>query len=341
MAGPIKRKRRLQKAANEAAQEAKDLWGNVLLPGQVVNPEWEQLSNRASEIDAQIEQLRQQRKDKGGLYPGSGGINDQINALKQEKAALESKMETTDRAIQTNDHHIKQLDLSTEEITQDLLWAQDPETLQMQKDVFENIDNILDIYDQGGYTAQEQAQIRLAQRQVAEYEQAQRAAVEENMAARGQASGGAGIAAKLQAQQSGADRAAMSGDRIAIAGQQRALQALQAGTQMEMAQANKLADQANAINQFNTQYRQGVQARNVARKNTMETDEATRASRNAQMDFQNQMALTGAQSGAGMGFANFAAGQAQQILNNLMGGIGMGMDVMGKAMDSQSGGGKR
>jgi hypothetical protein len=83
------------------------------------------------------------------------------------------------------------------------------------------------IYDAGGYTDSERAQLQMSQRDAAMGERSQRLAVQQQMAARGMGGGGMEMMGALAAQQGGANRAANDANQIAIAGQQRALQALQ------------------------------------------------------------------------------------------------------------------
>jgi Fe-S cluster biosynthesis and repair protein YggX len=83
------------------------------------------------------------------------------------------------------------------------------------------------IYDAGGYTDSERAQLQMSQRDAAMGERSQRLAVQQQMAARGMGGGGMEMMGALAAQQGGANRANDAANQISIAGQQRALQALQ------------------------------------------------------------------------------------------------------------------
>lgn len=123
------------------------------------------------------------------------------------------------------------------------------------------------IADGGGYTQLERDQIAQAQRQAAQYEQAQRQAQVQQMQMRGMGGGGAEMAARMQAQQSGANQGRADATNIATAAQMRALQAMQgaantgAGVQT---QANQRASAVDAFNQANTQRQQNVAQRNAA-----------------------------------------------------------------------------
>jgi len=117
----------------------------------------------------------------------------------------------------------------------------------------------------GGYTDVERGQIRQAQQQAAQYERSQRLAALQAMQSRGMAGGGAEMASRLQAQQSGANRAANDATNIATAAQQRALQAMQAGSDMGARLSNNRANQTfkrdQAVDAFN---RANAQARGNA-----------------------------------------------------------------------------
>lgn len=324
MAGPIKTRRRAKRAARRAAE----VWDNVLLPGQQYTEEYSSWQTQGDELQTQLNALEAQKQElkNQNKYDDSGmlgqkqttQIDQQIKQVK-DQIKVHEKKEPVTRTESNASADEKELLLSMENITQDLLVNSDPNLVKQQQ---EALDSIFDIYDSGGYTASEQAQIRQAQQQAARYEQAQRGAAEERMAARGMADGGASIAADLAAQQGGADRASASADNIAVTGQQRAMQALMAGTQ----QANQMRSADDAIKQFNTQYKRDINQRNTQRKNVMETNEATRDMRNQQRNFANQMAHTGALSGANQQYAQQMFQSAQQQFQNILGGIQFGMD---------------
>lgn len=132
-----------------------------------------------------------------------------------------------------------------------------------------------DIYEQGGYTESERAQMRQAQMSAASYEQSQRAAQLQQMEMRGLSGSGIEAMMRSQAGQEGANRAASSADQIAIEGQRRALAALDTSGQMGSSlRAQSFQEDAarraaiDYVNQSNTQYQQGVQQRNVDRQYT-------------------------------------------------------------------------
>ena len=123
-----------------------------------------------------------------------------------------------------------------------------------------------DIGAQGGYTNLERDQIAQAQRQAAAAEKSQRDAQVQQMEMRGMAGGGGEMAARLAAQQGGANRAQGAATDIATQAQMRALQAMQAGGQMgQQVQANATtrAQAIDAFNQANTNRAQAVRQRNA------------------------------------------------------------------------------
>jgi hypothetical protein len=141
------------------------------------------------------------------------------------------------------------------------------------------------ISEGGGYTTLERDQIRQAQNQAAQYEQSQRAAQVQQMQMRGMAGGGAELAGRLQAQQSGANQAANSATDVATAAQMRALQAMQGGAQIGSNVQNQAQSRASAVDAFNqaNTNRQQTQAnlsaanrQDVAQRNAAARGQATR-----------------------------------------------------------------
>lgn len=131
----------------------------------------------------------------------------------------------------------------------------------------------------GGYTPLERDQIAQAQRQAAQGEKSQRDAQVQQMQMRGMAGGGGEMAARLQAQQGGANRASADATNIATQAQMRALQAMQAGSAMgaqSQTAATNRASALDAFNQANTNRGQEVAQRNAAGR----TDAVNRAQQN-------------------------------------------------------------
>lgn len=125
-----------------------------------------------------------------------------------------------------------------------------------------------------GLTPDERAAMRQAQAQVAQQGQATQQAIIQNLAARGQAGGGAEIAARLGASQAASQQMSEAADRASALGAQRALQALSStggmAGQMEQQRYSQEAQRAQAadvMNRFNVEAQIGRQQRNVAAAN--------------------------------------------------------------------------
>jgi hypothetical protein len=196
---------------------------------------------------------------------------------------------------------------------------------------------------QSGLNAQDRLALSQIQTQSARQNEAQQNAIIQNLAARGQAGGGAELAARLQAGQSGSNNANQQSLQVAAQAQNRALQALGqygnyasglANQQFSQNQAN--ANIANEQNRFNTQNQQAVanqnvqtgnaaqaanlaQAQAIANANTGQANqESVREVQAQQQMYQNRMAqaqaAANARIGQGTQIAGFgatnAAGQA-------------------------------
>lgn len=118
---------------------------------------------------------------------------------------------------------------------------------EQQAQLMQGADRFRDIYDQGGYTGLERAQIQQAQQQAARAEQAQRGALQQQMAMRGMGGSGMEMMGALQAQQSGANQGLGAATDVATQAQNRALNALSQGTQFA-GQAGQAADAFNKAN---------------------------------------------------------------------------------------------
>lgn len=196
------------------------------------------------------------------------------------------------------------------------------------------------VYEGGGYTDAERAQLRQVQRNAALGEQAQRGALQQSMAARGMGGGGAELAGSLAAQQGFADRSAASADAVGIAGQQRALQALQqygglAG-QIRQQSFGEEATRASAVddfNRYNLDYRRGVRGRNTDRQNTYNEGTARARAAGAQQAFDNRTSLvagmTGQYGGAAGGSRQDAAQRAQSTAQGLQAITGLVSSLYG------------
>lgn len=139
-----------------------------------------------------------------------------------------------------------------------------------QKQALAQLSNI----SKTGVTAEDRLALNKLQTQTARDNAAQQNSIIQNMAARGQAGGGAELAARLMASQAGANQEAQGGLQIAANAQQRALQALgamgsQAG-QMRGQEFNENQANTNIANEqqrFNINNQLSQQQRNVAAKN--------------------------------------------------------------------------
>lgn len=148
------------------------------------------------------------------------------------------------------------------------------------------------------------AAFELARRQSAAEAQAKEGQILQNMQQRGQGGSGAELMARLQSNQSGADRLqqaeleqakAMQNARMAALTQQANLSG-QLRTQDYGEQSN-LAKAKDLINQFNTQNSQGVQQRNVGTKNNAQQLNLQNQQNNANMntDLRNKQQISNKQ----------------------------------------------
>jgi hypothetical protein len=168
----------------------------------------------------------------------------------------------------------------------------------------------------GGYTGLERDQVAQAQRQAAASERSQRDAQVQQMQMRGMAGGGGEMAARLQAQQGGANRAASDATNIATQAQMRALQAMQSGAQIGQGQQANAVNRAQAIdafNQANTNRQQGVNQRNAAGR--------TAAVNQAQQNRTDATALLGGQYNSNAGRRDDQAQQQQALLQGIIGAV--------------------
>jgi hypothetical protein len=214
----------------------------------------------------------------------------------------------------------------------------DPRLQAAQLSALEGISGVAET----GLGAEDRLALEEIKRQAAGQAQAQRATTLQQMEERGMGDSGASLIAQLSSGQQAADTAAMQGMRQAAQAQQARMAAL--GQQANMASgmqqqqlglAGQKASAADAIAQFNTQQRMGVQSQNLAaRQNVANQGTATRNQQEmynrglVQQQFQNEMAratgVTGAQSNlaANMQAQAAAAQQAQQAQTGAILGAG-------------------
>jgi hypothetical protein len=219
----------------------------------------------------------------------------------------------------------------------------DPRLQAAQLSALEGISGVAET----GLGAEDRLALEEIKRQAAGQAQAQRATTLQQMEERGMGDSGASLIAQLSSGQQAADTAAMQGMRQAAQAQQARMAAL--GQQANMASgmqgqqlglAGQKASAADAIAQFNTQQRMGVQSQNLAaRQNVANQGTATRNQQEMynkaliQQQFQNEMAkatgVTGQQSQMAGNLQQQAASaqQAQQAQTGALvqaGAIGAG-----------------
>jgi len=199
---------------------------------------------------------------------------------------------------------------------------------------------------QTGLGAEDKAALSQIRRDVAAQRQAEAATALQQMQERGMGDSGAALMAQLQAGQQAGQRQAQQAEAQAAqaAAARRAAIGQQANmasqmSQQQLALAGQKASAKDVINQFNTQNRQSVAARNLAERQRIA--EAGTAARNQQQmyntgliqqQFQNEIAKAGGVTGGQTALANLygqqaaAAQQAQAAqtgsLLNLAGTLG-------------------
>lgn len=204
----------------------------------------------------------------------------------------------------------------------------------------------------GGLRLQDKAALQDVQIQNAMKDRGARAAIQDEMARKGQLGSGFALQAQLAGQQAAGDRAARAGLDIAASAQDRALRALEgAGELATKYRSQDFEEQAararaqDAINEFNARNLQSVSNANVAARNRaaeMNLGERQRLSdanadlankeqqynRNlSQQYFQNQMDLAGAKAGQFGRQAEAAGRQGKQMADmwGRLGQAGVGM----------------
>lgn len=202
---------------------------------------------------------------------------------------------------------------------------------------------------QTGLSPQERADFADLQRQVAAQQQSSLARIQQEAQMRGQAGGGAEIAAQLAAQQQSANRLSEESQNLGARAAARALQALQSSGAMagnlrseDLNLANLKAQAQDRIAQFNLQNMQNVQQRNIAAQNRAQAEnlanaqeiarqnailanqEATRQRQGEQANYENILRRNTQRQNAAANLANAYQGQAAQTAN-FVGGLGQGL----------------
>lgn len=129
---------------------------------------------------------------------------------------------------------------------------------EQQAQLMQGANQYRDIYNAGGYTPLERGQIQQANYQANRNEQAQRAAMMQQMQMRGMGGSGLEAMGALGAQQGGANQALGASTDIATQAQNRALNALGQGTQFA-GQAGQAADAFNKAHLGWQDYQQQLQ----------------------------------------------------------------------------------
>lgn len=142
---------------------------------------------------------------------------------KHKKGRAREERERAEENIASN------VDLAETLYNRDLTSQADPELIQMQRNVLDQLGQI----SREGWTQTDRQALDMAQRQAAQFEQSQRQAALGAAARRGDASGGNALMGALAAQQGGANRASDYATELGVQGRQRALSAL--GQQGQMA----------------------------------------------------------------------------------------------------------
>lgn len=216
------------------------------------------------------------------------------------------------------------------------------------------------IGNQGGMTLTEQSNLNKILNQTAAEEKGRRDAILNNFAARGKGGSGFELAAQLQAQQAGADRASQEGLDVQAQAMERALQAIQGAgnmgaglNQQEFGQKAQVAGAQDAIDRFNAANRQDVYSRNTNRGNdaSLRNLQNRQNLLNSNTDIGNQEQLQNnayrtQYYGQQADRAGMAANSNRQMANSLMGnanatantwgGIGQGVGQIGSALHQQN-----
>jgi hypothetical protein len=217
------------------------------------------------------------------------------------------------------------------------------------------LEQLNQIVSGGGLTDIDVARLAEIRAQQAAQERGGRQAIQQNLAQRGLAGAGSELAAYLQSQQSGADRAALEGANVAAEAQARQLQAgLQRGqlagniSERDYARSAQRAQAQDIINRFNVENRNLAQMSNLERqqainnlnKQLAQANIDTRQRQEIMNKLQipmSQYGLTSQESGTKLGLLGQAAGtrlqgaqqRAQQMQNLIGTGIQAGATYLG------------
>jgi hypothetical protein len=293
-----------EERANQLQAQSDDLWGQVM--GD--QPSVEELMGLDPFFSPQY--LGMPPRPGGAGKPGT----QMTQAQAQARAEWDAEYARRVQEAQADPYHGLEL-LGESEMAGA---GADPASIEAQRRALGQMQGI---YDAGGYTDSERAQLQMAQRDAAMGERSQRLAAMESARARGMGGSGMDLMGALAAQQGGANRASDYANQIAIAGQQRALQALQQSGDW----AGRMRDQS-----FSEDSARRAQADAFNMVNVGMMNDWTRARGDAvQTAYGNQMAATAGATGqynqsAAINREDSAAdrAQTQQIMQGVITGIG-------------------
>lgn len=185
--------------------------------------------------------------------------------------------------------------------------------------------NLYNVYEQGGYTDAERAQLDQGRQQISRQAASQRDAAMAQARRRGVGGSGAELAAALGAGDAARIQGGQFATDVAASGMQRALAALSGYGDLSTTMRSQGFDErfrtgsaADEMKRFNEAARQNASERAVARAQMADVSNSTLDQRNAQNIFNNEMALRGAKSGTNLQAANQAASQQASSSNSIL-----------------------
>jgi hypothetical protein len=197
------------------------------------------------------------------------------------------------------------------------------------------LDQLQEIADAGGLTAQDKALLSQIAREERTQERGQREAIIQSAKERGISGSGLELGSQMIAQQNAATRQSIRDQEAAAMAEGRKMEALlqsgQLGGQMrsqEFGEQAKIAEAQDAMERFNLANKQNVEASNVGARNQAQQYNLSSAQDLAnqramyranipQMQFQNQLGLAQGQSQADLGMAQMYGQQSQSNMQAL------------------------
>ncbi len=214
--------------------------------------------------------------------------------------------------------------------------------------------------EEGGLNLSDKANIQQQLLQNANKDKANRDAINDEMARRGQLGSGFALQTQLQGSQAAGDRDAQSRLQVLAGAQGRGLQAIMGAGDLagklqgqDYQRQSDLASARDRINQFNTQNAQSVQQRNVSSQNAAQAanleNEQHLSNANTdlvnkqdqynkqlyQQQFNNEMQLANGKAGA-YGSAANSAKQSGATTAAALGAVGSAAGQLGSTLQSQS-----